>query len=751
MSLTRRLVISFVVILSLSLSSILVHIWANDVRKEKVARLQDVIRTQSTVNEFGENLQAMQKKILVVETLREADNSEVLTDQEKQDIAERIDELRQTHQRLDSKLQRYLETSAIAINAEEMLLGWKSFITAGAVPGQHAPPRSLYSMVMDRLTKNEWLLLARSDSINHELKGVVSLTNRITLGVFFISLIITFLLGYHVIGYTRRSIRLLQRGTTEWGEGHLGYQIPPMGGDELGQLADSFNEMATKLRGAMDDVREASRQAEAANQAKSSFLANMSHELRTPMNAIIGYSEMLMEEAEEAPDLSAGEFRPDLEKILEAGKHLLDLINDVLDISKIESGKMAVYVEQVDLKKLLEDVQVTVQPLIAKNQNILAFDFNVERYFIQTDITRFRQVVLNLLSNAAKFTRDGVITLAVEPVDFQGESMLEVSVADTGIGMSEEQVARVFDAFIQADLSTTKLYGGSGLGLTISKKFAELLGGDILVESQLGKGSCFRFILPLVESPEQLEMRRQPAHGGEPSIGKVLVIDDDPAALDISQRVLSREGCEVLVAGSGPAGLDVALRENPDVVILDVMMPGMDGWQVLKALRAEAATAGTPVLMLSMLNERDLGLLLGADEYLTKPIDRERLAAAVRALLPTEQEGNLLLVESDGALAGLIEQELPGGSWELFKAEAIDQVEAMLEAVPFQLVVIGHYENTDEAAGLVEKLHADERFRDIPVLLLQAEQDASDGLEQLRSYLRKHLGERATPETGVEA
>ncbi len=427
-----------------------------------------------------------------------------------------------------------------------------------------------------------------------------------------------------------------------------------------------------RMIGAMQDIShrkrveeelEAARDAaEGANMAKSQFIANMSHELRTPLSAVIGYCEMLEEEAE---DLGAASMLDDLRKINGNARHLLTLINDVLDISKIEAGKMEVHPEPFQVEPLVREVADTVQALVDRKSNRLVVAVQGSLGGALSDPVKLRQCLFNLLSNAAKFTEKGTITLTASRAAVGGTDWLEFRVSDTGIGMTEEAKGRLFQRFSQADASTTRRFGGTGLGLAITRAFCTLLGGDITVDSAPGKGTTFTIRLPADARPALRAASEDP---GSPQAGPgrstqgegelVLVVDDDPNMRDLLTRFLVKEGFAVRTASNGPEGLALAAEIEPVAILLDVMMPGTDGWAVLSSLKADPALAGIPVVMVSMVRDRRLAFSLGAAEHLTKPVQWSRLKQVLdryRDTTPSEdgtETGPERLPREDGRNSG---------------------------------------------------------------------------------------------------
>jgi len=510
-----------------------------------------------------------------------------------------------------------------------------------------------------------------------------------------------------------------------------------------GRLATELAETERRER----EVSEARAAAETASNAKSTFLANMSHELRTPLNAIIGYSEMLQESCEDDGNDS---YIADLKKIHAAGKHLLTLINDILDLSKIEAGRMELHLEEFDLRVMVDEVAATALPLVQNKGNQLDVRAIGELGQVRSDLTKLRQTLFNLLSNAAKFTEKGTIVLEVSRSAEAGSDDVTFRVVDQGIGMTPEQLAKLFQPFTQADSSTTRKYGGTGLGLTITRHIARMMGGDITVESEYGKGSVFAVKVPArvaerAPTPTKAAAPAPaapapavvpaPAPAAAGACPVVVCIDDDPAVLDMLERFLTKEGFEVHTAAGGEEGLALARRLRPSAVTLDAVMPGMDGWAVLVSLKGAPETATIPVVMLTVTDNRELGFALGATEYLVKPLDRERLLGVLRR----HRRGDrcqVLLVEDDVPTREMMRRLLEKEGCDVTEAEngrvALDR---MAQAVP-HLVLVDLMMPVMDGFQFAEALRREPQWRAVPIAVVTSKDLTAEDRRRLETCVQ---------------
>jgi signal transduction histidine kinase/CheY-like chemotaxis protein len=481
-------------------------------------------------------------------------------------------------------------------------------------------------------------------------------------------------------------------------------------------------DLESKVQERTQELQETNLKLGEASRHKSEFLASMSHELRTPLNAIIGYSEMLQEEAEE---LGYADLIPDLQKIHAAGRHLLALINDVLDLSKIEAGKMDLFLETFDVMPLIQDVMTMINPLVERNANTLVVQSSDDLGVMRADQTKVRQILFNLLSNACKFTQAGTITLVAARETVEGTAYIRLQVTDTGIGIAPEQLGRLFEAFSQANAAIAHQYGGTGLGLTITRYFCEMMGGDITVKSALAQGTTFRVRLP-AEVGEAQPPSVSHAAGVTATVlptgaRTVLVIDDEPTVHDLMQRFLRKEGVHVVSANNGAEGLRLAKTLRPTLITLDVLMPDMDGWTVLTALKADPELADIPVMMLTIVDNTTKGFTLGASEYLTKPIDWNRLALLLRKYRCTHPPCQILLVEDDvdmrRTLRRMLEQQQ---GWAVIEAPNGRVALERIAAHRPDLILLDLIMPEMDGFAFIKALRQEEKWRAIPVVVVTA-------------------------------
>ena len=472
--------------------------------------------------------------------------------------------------------------------------------------------------------------------------------------------------------------------------------------DEVNGLIDA---RTSEMETARDEARDASDQ-------KTKFFANMSHELRTPLNAILGYGEMLYEDCE---DLGYDDLLPDLKKITSSGSHLLSLINNILDLSKIEAGKMELFVTSFEIENMVQTIKDVSEPLAAKNDNGFVINLDGAMGSMSQDETKLRQCLTNFLSNGFKFTKNGTVTLDVKSRMIDDVEFIDFAVIDTGAGMSPEGVAKVFEEYTQAERSTSANYGGTGLGLPISKKFAEMMGGDVIVTSEEGVGSVFTMSVPR-ECPEYNE---DEVEGNVINLDDqdnlVVLVDDDVAMHDLIKRTISKLNLTLLGATNSEKGMELIREVKPKLILLDVLMPGRDGWSLLKECKTDKDLKDIPVIMISQLNQSNLAASLGANDYLTKPIDRSHFINTLKRILGNDtKDKKILVIDDDKDVRELLSRLLKDAGYRPIDAR-------------------------DGKEGL-------ERTKDEPALIiLDLEMPRMDGFEFLDNYIKDVPEESRAP------
>jgi signal transduction histidine kinase/DNA-binding response OmpR family regulator/HAMP domain-containing protein len=492
---------------------------------------------------------------------------------------------------------------------------------------------------------------------------------------------------------------------------------------------------------------------EKAYKVKSDFLSSMSHELRTPLNSIIGFSSVLLGPS---GDPLTDDQRMALEKVLKNGRHLLQLINDILDISKLESGRMTLSVETEDISSILSNCILIVEPLIQSKRLTITQDIQAGLPALSTDIVKVRQILVNLLSNASKFTEQGGISIKVAQ---QENGIVSFAVKDSGIGIAQKDFERVFEEFQQVDTSSTRKYKGTGLGLPIARKLARMLGGDLTVDSELGHGSTFKLTIPAKIPSKLLEAQAQPPQPKRPEPAppsqkpattvpwpqpvagqqfQILSIDDDPDVIEILRKYLVPEGYSLVGALSGDEGLELALKVKPALITLDIMMPKKDGWQVLRELKQNPQTKDIPVLIHSIVDNKPLALSLGAVDVMTKPTDPKRLLSLVKKYYHSGDQF-ILLVDDNLDFALACKDLLKRDGFDVKIATRGEEAIKILEGSIPSMILLDLVMPGMDGFKVVQELQRKESWKLIPIVVLTGKPLTDEDHKQLDPFVADYL------------
>ena len=572
----------------------------------------------------------------------------------------------------------------------------------------------------------------------------------VSIGITILAIIATVIAITMLLRRVTRPLHQLVDATKAISSGDLSTEIPVRSEDEVGLLASSFNQMARDLKANIDEkdryagelaklnveledkVRARTKELEAANRElqianlkireadrlKSEFLANMSHELRTPMNAIIGFTRLVRRKS---ADLLPLRQRENLEKVEISANQLLALINDILDLSKIEAGKMSLNIMPFDLAPLVDTCLATVESMVKGGRVRLLKEVPDDLPEALSDQDKLKQVIINLLSNALKFTEEGVVKLSAALED----ASLKIAVSDTGIGISSDALEYIFDEFRQADGSSTRKHGGTGLGLSITKKLTHLLGGTVDVRSIEGEGSTFTVTLPLTmrdeEAPAEALRPDEETRASVEMKGKkvLLAIDDDPNMLILLKQNLEDEEYYVVGALNADEGIRKAKEIHPFAIMLDILMPQKDGWGVLSDLKADPATRDIPIIVLSIIDNKELGFSLGAFDYLVKPFEKEAIMAALLRI-PGVPDKRVLVVDDDPDAVDLLTQILQDEGYQVKGAYSGEEALRVLNATSQDIILLDLLMPEMDGFEVIQRVKANPRWRDIPIIVVTA-------------------------------
>lgn len=696
-SLRLRLSLSIIGIVVLFTLTNITYQISGDNRNLRLDNLQNAVQGQLTSVAIRQMLENQQNEILVLDALKQSSEAR-LKESEITNGIEKLDEVQAQIDLLANYVYQEGEAAYAALLASHHRLNqlWTNFYRGYNT--QKTPPiadiENQFTTCLDLLNRFEVLEIQAAEQQTSELQTSSRVTDRITLVIYLFTIVLTVGLGFLLIRYTIRALNELSLGTVRIGRGDLDYHIPVNYNDEIGDLAIAFNDMADKLRNAMAQAEQSKDRADEANKAKTNFLANMSHELRTPLNAIIGYSEMIIEVYREENELDEEQAVNDLQHILSSGRHLLQLINDVLDLAKIESGNMNTFNERFDSIKIIEDLIKTMQPLAKKGNNTLLVEASTEIPKLYSDAVKFRQIFINLLSNASKFTKDGKISILITHNSYKQQVIYHVT--DTGIGMSAEQLNHIFEAFVQADSNTAKEFGGTGLGLAICKQFIELMHGTLDVTSAPGEGTTFTIIMPVDVRPPRkreviptknqqelgltLDETTETDHGMLP---RVLFFENSATSNQSADEIIdtlaaghATRRCEAHDVFSQLANTEKG-EPGPladiDIAVLTLRVQNDEyfgqSWRDINILLESATNNNidTPLLLLAISEYSAANSSALSFSENINPANRQRLTTQLRQRNPIDRRGEALLLgfddEQSAQAKSTLAKELESEAW----------------------------------------------------------------------------------------
>ena len=581
-----------------------------------------------------------------------------------------------------------------------------------------------------------------------------------TLQWLLVAIVLALVLGFVAAAWITRPVDELTRAAARIARGGFATAVTVQerfAAKELRALAHAFNEMARQLSGAYQTLEEkvsqrtselqaANKELARANKLKSEFLANVSHELRTPLSAIIGFSQILLDGIDGPIN---DEQKQDVEQVNKSGQSLLALINEILDLSKIEAGKMELSLERIDLPALVANVLEGISPLAQAKGLRIDTRFGPGLTAVEADPDRLKQILINLLSNAVKFTERGRVEVSAQP----SGRMVRIAVTDTGIGISAEAQKVIFEEFVQGDGSSTRRHGGTGLGLSIVRKLVEMHGGAINVVSQPGKGSSFIFTVPAwtVSRATVLPTERRPLR--RPSQGlpgaAILVVDDDPGVRQLIARHLEGEGWKTVQASNATDALQLARESRPTLITLDIMMPDASGWWVLEKLKEDPQTAGIPVLVVTIVEDQRLVFALGASDYLAKPYERGALIAKIHRLLPQLDGKRVLVVDDDADARAMLSKILKEEKAEVIAAGSGDEAMTLISQTPPDLVLLDLMMPGMSGFEMVARMRALPAAASIPVMIVSAKELTAEDVLTLNGHIQRFVAKGSIEPEGL--